>query len=520
MKLPFISITLTALAAILTPCQADPAPSNGLKRVSYRPAERSLKKKETDRHRPDFTSVGQLTGEGATPDAHPEQYSRFVEELKKLAAENEPNSGSALAIAIEATGNEFCIDLWMEKAAAEGSPVAMHYLGKMAAVRNASPELRYLRGAQREALLKKQSANAQEAANWLRKAAELKFAPAMLDYSNFLRKGIGVEANTRAADKLLLEAGRDGSFETRFSWLLENGRMSRWADAERPEVAGEIKRGNHLVIYFMSQFAPDSQTQMEWLRKAISLGNADAMYTISSVLSTSKPVESLTLLRGAAARHNPAAMYVYGSFLVAEPDDFHKKTGLQQDIPRGVSMLRTAGILGNLQSRRALVTAYLHGDFGLQRDPAKAYAHLAWLNTTQMDHISMAAQGFMLLTGNGVQQDTETGLRYISHAARAGYSYAHALRAYAHYKGLGVPQDATLAIESLQEAAATGFPHAYVYIAFLTAKGLHGSAPDLRGAERYVNIAALNLGDAAKAFFQELMQQQDWVLAPFPLEKE
>ena len=54
-------------------------------------------------------------------------------------------------IAIEASGNEVCIDLWMEKAAAEGSPVAMHYLGKMAAVRNASPELRYLRGAQREA---------------------------------------------------------------------------------------------------------------------------------------------------------------------------------------------------------------------------------------------------------------------------------------------------------------------------------------------------------------------------------
>lgn len=520
MKSPFLSITLPALAAILCSLQAKAEPPQGLKRVSRHAAKRTVQKKNAERHRPDLPSVGQLTGEGASPDAHPQQYKLFAEKLAELAAKNEPNTGAALSIAIEATGNEFCVDLWMEKAAKAGNPVAMHYLGKMAAVNNASPELRYLRGAQREELLRKQSASARKAAEWLRKSAEKKFSPAMLDYSNFLRQGIGAEPNPQLADKLLLNAARDGSFDTRFTWLLQNGRLNRWEDKERPEVANEIKRGNHIVIYYMSQYAPDSQTQLEWLRNAISQGNADAMYTVSSVLSTAKPVESLTLLRGAAARHNPAAMYVYGSFLVGETEDFHRKTGLRQDIPRGVELLRISAILGNTQSRRALVTAYLHGDHGLQRDPAKAYAHLKWLNTTQADHISMAAQGFMLLTGKGTPQDTETGLRYISHAANAGYSYAHTMRAYAQYKGLGLPQNTSQAIESLQEAAATGFPHAYIYIAFLTAKGLHGSAPDPRAAERYVNLAALNLGETAHAFFRELMQEQDWALAPFPLEKE
>ena len=94
------------------------------------------------------------------------------------------------------------------------------------------------------------------------------------------------------------------------------------------------------------------------------------------------------------------------------------------------------------------------------------------------------------------------------------------MMAYAHYKGIGTTRDLQKAIDVLQESAAAGFTHAYLYIAFLTAKGLHGEPADVRGAERYVNIAGLNLGNQAKVIFNELMKEDDWVLAPFPLEKQ
>lgn len=491
-----------------------------LRQTRRQRGKRVTQKKDTEQNRPDLPEAGSLTGIDSAPETHPEKYREFLEKLRKQAEKNDADTSEAMAVALAATGNEFCCDAWMKKAAADGSVVAMHYMGMTSAAKNTSPELRYLRGERREALLREQQSNAVAAAEWLRKAAEKKYVPAMLDYSTFLRNGIGTKKDEQAANRMMMEAARSGTYETRFAWLLQNGRMKCWADRERPEVGGEIKRGNHLVVYYMSNFAPDSRTQLEWIQDAVKKGSAKAMYALSVVMHNTKPQESLKLLRAAVTMHDTDAMLSYGLLLVSEPGEFHKQTGLQQNVQLGCAMLRLSGMLCNVQCRRTLAKAYYRGDFGFPRDKAKTYAHLKWLNSAQKDPISLAAEGFMLLTGDGAPQDAATGLRYITLAANARYSYANAMLAYAHYKGLGVPQNKEMSVEILQEAAAAGFAHAYVYIAFLTAKGLHGKAPDSRGAERYINIAAINLGKGAKAFFDELMKMDEWVLPPFPLEKQ
>lgn len=524
MKHRFYLTGLLAMSALLcapyVSAQEQSATERTLRRTQTKRAPRTVKKKTVTVQRPELPKPGSLVGMDAAPESHPEQYKAFITKLNNQAKANSPDACDAMAVALAATGTEFCLDPWMEKAAYEGNPVAMHYMGMTAAVKNASPELRYLPPQQRQQLLNNQFASAKEAADWLKKSADRKFVPGMLDYSGFMRSGIGTAKNEVAANKMLLDASRSGSFETRFTWLLQNGRLTRWSDRERTEVAGEIKRDNHLVIYYLSQFAPSSREQVEWLRKAAERGNGAAMYALSSVLSNTKPEESLVLLKAAVAKHDPAAMYVYGSFLLSEPGEYHQKTGLKPNRQLGLAMLRLSAMLGNAQSRRALAKTYFRGDYGVHADLNKAYAHLRWLNTAQRDPISMAAQGFMMLTGTGTKQDIETGTRYISHAANARYSYAQVMLAYAHYKGLGQTKDPRMAVEVLQEAAAAGFAHAYLYIAFLTAKGLHGYDPDPRGAERYVNIASLNLGNAAKSFFDELMKEKDWVITPFPLEKQ
>ncbi len=463
----------------------------------------------------DCTDAALLTA----PAVYPQQYREFLDKLNEKVKANETDICEALAVMLSVTKDEFSQALWMEQAAKDGNAIGMHYLGMTKAAQNAAPELRYLQGRAREDLLKKQQSGAKEAAEWLKKAADMKYAPAMLDYSVFLRMGIGVLKNEPAANRLLLEAGKSGNFDTRFSWLLQNRRLTCWADKDRPEVAGEVKRGNHQVIYYLSQFAPDSRTQLEWLQKA-AVKNGAAMYALSSVMHRQDPPRSLEMLKSAVTLHDPGALFVYGSLLVSEPGAYHTKTGLKQDKELGINMLRLACMLGNSEARRLLSRAYYRGEFGLTQNKEKAYRHIKWLNSAQRDPIALTAQGFMLLTGEGTQQDIETGKRYITTAANAGYSYALVVMAYAHYKGIGTTKNIELAIEKLQEAAAAGFPHAYLYIAFLTAKGLHGEAPDPRGAERYVNIAGLNLKGQAKVFFDSLMQEQDWALSPFPLEKQ
>lgn len=513
------------LAPISTYAQDAESGTRRTRATSHKRSQRTTVRKESSAQRPELptTAVSQPSGSIApvaetSPEAHAERFREFMTKLEKQVKENDLDACEAMAVMLMATSDELALSSWMEKAAAEGNPVGMHYLGMTSAAKNTSPEIRYLSGQQRQALLSQQQSAAKAAAAWLKKAADKKYVPAMLDYSVFLRNGIGVLKNEPAANRLLLEASKTGNFDTRFSWLLQNGRLTKWADKDRPEVAGEIKRGNHHVIYYLSQFAPESRTQLEWLHKAVAKGNGAAMYALSAVMVNHDPAQSLKLLKSAVVMHDPAAMYVYGSFLVAEPGEFHAKTGLQPNVALGVSMLRLSCMLGNSQSRRALARAYYRGEFGLPKDRSRTYAHLHWLNSAQRDPIAFAAQGFMLLTGDGVAQDIDTGLRYITLAANANYSYAAAMLAYAHYKGLGKPKDPAMAIEVLQEAAAAGFPHAYLYIAFLTAKGLHGQPADARGAERYINLASLNLGTKAREFFDQLMKQDDWELTPFALE--
>lgn len=520
MKHHLFLTALLALSSVFAPMQAEAqgADNKHLKRHNAHKGKR-VSKTNKGMKLPAFPPIDSDASAYTAPAVHPQQYSEFLNKLNEKVKANETDICEALAVMLSVTKDEFSQELWMAQAAKDGNAIGMHYLGMTQAAQKGAPELRYLRGKEREILLKKQQSGAGEAAAWLKCAADKKYAPAMLDYSVFLRNGIGVLKNEPAANRLMLEAAKSGSFDTRFSWLLQSQRLISWADKDRPEVAGEINRGNHQVIYYLSRFAPDSRTQLEWLQKAAAKNGA-AMYALSAVFHKQDPVRSLELLKSAVALHDPGALFVYGSLLVADPTEFHQKTGLKQNTELGLSMLRLSCMLGNSEARRLLSRAYYRGELGIPQSKEKAYRHIKWLNSAQRDPIALTAQGFMMLTGEGTQQDIETGKRYITIAANSGYSYALVVMAYAHYKGIGTPKNVELAIEKLQEAAAAGFPHAYLYIAFLTAKGLHGEAPDARGAERYVNIASLNLRGQAKAFFDTLMQEEDWVISPFPLEKQ
>ncbi|MBR3926003.1 MAG: sel1 repeat family protein [Akkermansia sp.] len=533
MKPFFLTTSLLVLFAILTP-QADCTPSNhNGRQLRTRTANgirnRGVRRISHPTPRPSLPLASMEDAPGAdskapavdtSPEAHPERYREFLAHLAIQQQENSSDCCKAFSLVLVATGDEFAVESWMRKAAEDGNAVGMHYLGMTSAAQNAAPEIRYLPPAQRQALLDERRNDAREAAQWLKKAADMGYIPAMLDYSMFLRTGIGVERDEQAANRLMLNASRSGNFETRFSWLLQNNRLNRWEDKDRPEVAGEINRGNHHVTYYLSRYAPNSQEQLNWLQKASDAGNPAARYALASITSTQNPEQSLSLLKSAVALHDPAATFAYGSFLVSPPGEFHQRTGLQQNIPLGVGMIRLAALLGNSHARRALSRAYYRGELGFPRDHDKAYRHLRWINCSTKDQIAFAAQGFMLLTGDGVQQDIETGLRYIALAELSGYSYARTMLAYAHYKGLGTEKNVTTAIEYLQESAALGFSHAYVYIAFLAAKGLHGKPADPREAERYLNLAKFSLGDSAREYYDVLMQQDDWILPPFPLEKQ
>lgn len=439
--------------------------------------------------------------ENTAPAAHADAYSDFVNRLNEQASRDSEDFCPALSAVLTATNDEFAAAAWMKQAADEGNPAAMQYTADL-----------HLRQIPRDRL---QAPEIKEAYQLVRKSLDSGFNMAGVNAYICLRNGIGTEKNEKEAEKMLFTACKSGGFVPRFKWLQYTERLSQFSDKDRPEVKAEIDRGNHHVIYYLAMMAPTSREQMEWVQKAAMEGNSDAIFALSAFCSKSNPKQSYELLQQAIKRHNAEAMFTLGLALtdINALNPLLKEAGITPDDKTGRHLLRLASMLGSPSASFTLGTAYHDGKIGIAADPERAYRHFE--QGSRNGHAPCgAAQGLMLLLGKGVAQDTKRGILLIRGAANAGYPYAVVLLAYAHYKGIGMPADAEQALTLLQEAATMNFPQAYVYMAYITARGGNNVTADTAAADKYVRMAALDMKDAARALFEELQAEQEWIPHP------
>ncbi|MBR5522856.1 MAG: sel1 repeat family protein [Akkermansia sp.] len=426
-----------------------------------------------------------------------EKYKLFLEKLDEQAKNDSLDYCPALQIVLDTTGDEWAALEWMQHAANEGYAAAQSYVSGRV--------LSHVPGD------KLQDPATIQAYRLAKAAADKGYDPAGVDVSICLRHGIGTTKNEAAANAQLLQACKGGSFETRFKWLQLTGRLNKFDDKDRPEVKSEIDRGNHHIMYYLSSYAPDSPTQVEWLRKAAEQGNAEALFTLSSLSSRIKPKDSYVLLQEAVKLHSPAAMFVLGTAL-ADPDPnnkFTQEAGIAKDEKTGIHLVRLAAMIGNSQSNMALGHAYYDGTFGLPKDAEKAYRHYAAARNAR-NIAGAAAEGYLLLKGEGVKQDTTRGTSLLNLAANAGYAHACVLLAHAEYAGFDGSPDASKAEEYLNDAAVRKMPEAYVFLAYITAKGGTNLKANPQLAENYVRMASLDMGDKAQQLYDKLMSEGKW----------
>lgn len=440
----------------------------------------------------------------AVPQQHEAAYQQFKKALEEQAATNSTNPCPAISIALEATGDEFCIDSWMQRAADEGNPVALNFVG--------SKHLYYVPDEL------KLSPQVKEAVAQVKKAADMKYVPAMVDYSTFLRNGVGVFKNTTAADKLLLEACKAGNFETRFSWLLQTDRLAKYEDLQRPEVKGEVDRGNHHVLYYLSGKAPDRFTMINMLTQAARMGNHSAMYELSLHLSQVDIRAGYHYLKAAAAQHNPMALSLLGQYLVSPDEEKTKTLGVKKDPAAGIHFLKIAGMLGNTSAHSLLSHMYYHGQYGLTKDLVKAYRHVEEGAAARPDVGFMTAMGYMLMKGEGVAQDTQKGLQLLSLSARQQYPHAQALLAYFNFRGIGMAPNPKEAVYMLESMATRGVDVCFVFIALMYDEGTESLPKDPKKVDYYMGHAKRILGDYAQEVFDRHKKQNNgWYMAPFDL---
>lgn len=430
----------------------------------------------------------------SSPAAHPEAYARFVAQLDKQLQDNSYDFCLALREILEATNDEFAVMSWMERAATEGHPVACQFVG----------DRRLSRVARNET----QSPEVKAAYEMVRKAADAGYDAARINVCMCMKMGIGTAQDEEGADKYMLEACRSGNMLPRYKWLQMTGRLREWSDRERPEVKAEIDRGNHHVIYYLSNVAPSTVEQVTMLRQAAEKGNPEALYALSALSSRNAPKDSYTLLQEAVRLHSADALFALGSAMTdGDPDNpVLKEAGVQHNDAAGRAFIKLSAMMGNPAACFWLGSVNYHGKCGLSVDKERAFRHFD-TGALAGNPTCGTAAGLMMLRGLGTPQDTRKGLYYLNVAANAGVPHAVILLAYAQHEGLGLPADTNAAIKLLQEAAALGQKRAYVYMAYLTAKGGHNVTADPRQAERYVRMAALDLKDEARSLYDKLMAE-------------
>ena len=287
-----------------------------------------------------------------------------------------------------------------------------------------------------------------------------------------------------------------------------SGRLRDWADRERPEVKAEIERGNHHVIYYLSNTAPTAADQIAMLRLAAEKGNPEALYSLSALSSRNAPKDSYTLLQEAVRLHSADALFALGSAMTdGDPENpVLKEAGVQHNDAAGRAFIKLSAMMGNVSASFWLGSVNYHGKCGFSVDKERAFRHFDQ-GALAGNATCGTAAGLMLLRGLGTTQDTRKGLYYLNVAANAGVPHAVILLAYAQHEGLGMPADSNAAFKLLQEAAAMGQKRAYVYMAYITAKGGSNMTADSRMAERYVRMAALDLKEEAKTLYDKLMAE-------------
>ena len=500
MKLSSIVVLLSALSLVCAPV-ADAAPKKSKQKTSKKTAtKKPAKKAETPVVAPPKKEIAP-----GDPANHPEAYAKFAQLMDAIHQKNLYDLSPAYLAVLAATNDEFCIEAWMQKAADEGKAAAQLFMAQRDLFR--VPPERY------------DAEETKKAVALLKKASDQQYAPAMQEYSQCMRLGIGTFKNPAGADRLLQSACRSGCFETRFDWLLKTNRLDKYEDLQRPEVKSEIERGNHHILHHMSPLAPGNEAIIAMLMQAANKGNGKALYEISELFAASDIAKSYQYLRLATRQRNADAMYRLGMYMIEPPAKLELNVGPVLNPTQGVIFLKLAALMGEPNSRKQLAKMYLQGLHGLEKNPQKAYRHTALGAAILGDAELLTAQGYMLYQGLGTPANQEKGLELLDLAASHRFPYAKTLLGVIYYKGIGVKADASLAKIHLEDAATMNYPLAFIYLALLLDETATTDQEKAK-VRYYLDHAERAIPGKAKAIFNNLKNTPGgWSMPPYTLEK-
>lgn len=348
-------------------------------------------------------------------------------------------------------------------------------------------------------------------------AAKKKYAPAMVALSQLSPKESSDEAK-----KWLMEACKSGNSKARALYLLQSGRLNP-DKLSAPEVASELKKGNHYLEELVASAQSTEADAVKWMLLAESHGSPTAPYLLSQ--AATKADEALKHLLTAVERHNVMALYLYGVLLHrADTLDVALEMGLKKDNATARKHLAIAAMLLSPDAAATLGRAYANGD--MPAVPAERicrlfeYAHRCGVNE------GSAGLGYCMVMGAGCPRNEEKGMELMLKARDSGALWVNQALASIYFNGAGsIKPNMRKALDALAADAAAGSVYAYAMMAGLSALGNADAKPDTTAAQVYMKFALTpnprvdietnkRVAEQSKKTYDAILTSKTWVFFP------
>jgi TPR repeat protein len=243
---------------------------------------------------------------------------------------------------------------------------------------------------------------------------------------------------------------------TSVGFIKENGarRVRIWKDAAE----GGSPKGMLLYARCLLEGSGVEKNEGEaiiWIRKAVGLGDADAMYDLCVCFYTGMGLkrdmnEVMKWMRKAVELGSPRAMNNLGFC-------YFNGEGVERNVDEGLKWFRKAAELGNRQSMTTLGACYFKGE-GVSKDAVegvKWFRKAAELNTS----MAMNNLGVCYRDGEGVTKDLSEAVKWFRKAAELGNPKAMYNLGAGYFSGCGA-KDEVEAVKYLREASELGLAEA------------------------------------------------------------
>ncbi len=184
-----------------------------------------------------------------------------------------------------------------------------------------------------------------------------------------------------------------------------------------------------------------------------------------------------------------------GEEYMAEATKYLTDDASDEDIAKGVALLRKAAELGNANAQMNLGLCYYMGTF-LEKDATKA---VEWLNKAAEQDMPLAqfVLGGCYFAGIGVEKDEDKAVEYITKAAEQGLPQAQYTLGDWNYVGSnGFKKDSSKAAEWYKKAAEQGFPQAQFNLGMCYEEGWGVDQDEAKAVELYKKAAEQGFEEA------------------------